>query len=315
MEINNFTDALYYVLWDMEVDIFTEGEKTCALVADIVPKCRKELKRLKAMYACDAINLIEYAVASPKNSQKYLQRAVNSLVDKMNMPEGIAIETVNCVVSLWENVSPLGSADDDFTEKKLDDNGGDDMLFINTDDEHNIQTDNEDFDESEDNEPRESLISKLALSWCCGDFEDGRPLMFACPMGWLILIFTAVLGVFMVADIPYGDKLAVPVFAVMFMTLTAKRLYEYGSVAIYSIMIAAFYVAAAVRGLLCGVDNMSYLCIPVVLVALIVFNNGRFSSLLDESKFKAAPAYLIITIISAVVAAGAFALKAVSLGL
>ena len=63
MSENSFYEALFRIMWDMEVDVFTQPKRTLALVSDIVPKCRKQKNRLKAMYDCGAMEKIEQAVA------------------------------------------------------------------------------------------------------------------------------------------------------------------------------------------------------------------------------------------------------------
>lgn len=331
MSGNKFYSALFHIMWEMEIDIFSEPEKTCALVSDLAPKCRKERKRLVDMYKSDAMDFIEMAVSKPDRSKLYLKKAVRSLVDYSDIDIEEAIEAINCVAGLWDTFPKLANdrdllknissdrisvdlnendTDSDENENEVDEAGGDEeVLFVEAteEDEENEEANVE--EEEFGGEPEISVIRKIALYWCKGDDEDGRPRMFACPVGWVLIILSAVLGAFMIADITIGDKLAVPVFAFMFILLMAKRLYSYDSSARFGILICAFYLIAMLRNIFDNGSSMNYLCVPLVVVAVIVFNNGRISSWLDESKMKPVPAYLLIGFLSAAVAVGAYAVQ------
>ena len=94
----------------------------------------------------------------------------------------------------------------------------------------------------------------------------------------------------------------------MYVVLLSKRLYRFESVGRFSLLIAFFYVAAAARALFVG----SYIPVRgvfIVLTALIVFNNGRFSELLDGEKRNPWLAYFLITLMSATVTAGVYAIQ------
>lgn len=326
---NDFYNALFHVMWDMEVDIFSEPEKTCALVLDLAPKCRKECRRLLAMYQSDAMDFVEMAVSKPDKAQSYLKKAVKSLMDYSDIDLENAVKAVNCVAELWDTFSPLKntknlfrensnggklviSDDDDDVESEYegyDETGGDDMLFVEATEEETVEEEEADLEEEDGGEPKVPIIKKIALYWCKGDDEDDRPRMFTCPIGWIMIILSALLGIFMITDITVGDKLFVPVFVFMFVLLTSKRLYSYDSSARYGILISAFYLIAMLRNIFEKGHTMSYLCVPLVIFSVIVFNNGRISSWLDESKMKPVPAYLFIGLISAVVTLGAFAIQ------
>ena len=70
---DSFFNGLFNVMWNMETDIFSEKDKTLGLLADIVPKCRKQRKRLEAMYDCGAMDLIEQAVADRAQKTYHLR--------------------------------------------------------------------------------------------------------------------------------------------------------------------------------------------------------------------------------------------------
>lgn len=329
MKEDSFFDALYCIMWDMEIDIFSERERTCGILSDLVPKCKKELRRFKTMYECQAMDYIEKAVAEPNNSDIYLTKAVSLLISEADMSTDKALQAVNSIAALWDSFPQLESynADDEnYEEIDVGEFGGEEeMLFLNdvpdTEEAQEEQTQEEQTqeeaaadsgDDEGSGEPRESIIKKLVLSWCKGDTEDGRPHMFACPIGWIMIIFSAFLGIFMAADITYGDKLVIPVFAFTFTVLVSKRLYQYDSAARLSLMMTAFYIIAVFRSIWDGSNDISYLCVPLMIAAFIVFNNGRISSWLDESKRKPIVAYLIITLFSVAVTAGAYAIQNVS---
>lgn len=337
MEDDIFYKALYHIMWEMEVDIFSEKERTLAMLADLVPKCKKQRRRFKAMYDYNAMEYIEKAVADPENSDTYLKMALVMLVTEADMSDEKALTAVNTVARLWDTFPPLG---DDFesidvekskVKKPQKPSGGDEVILLNDvpieqkqESEKVLPEEPEqkpeleqtpepepELEPEENDEPKENLLKKLATSWCRGDSEDGRPLMIADPLGWLMIIFSCVLGIFMVMDISRGDKLAVPAFAFTFMVLTSKRLYRFGSSARYSVLLILFYAAAAFRNLWIGEAEISYLVIPFMIVVFTVFNNGRISSWLDESKKKSVAAYLIITVFSAAIAVGAYAIQTV----
>lgn len=326
MEEDRFFDALYHVMWDLEIDIFSEGERTCGVLSDLVPKCRKERRRLKTMYECHAMKYIEKAVANPENSEVYLNKAVKRLVDEADMSSDKALQAVNSVAALWDSFPQLES----YNEENYDnESGGEDkMLFLNDvpveENTEEPQQENPPQDapaeggdsgggEEAPEEPKESLVKNLIVSWCKGDNEDGRPYMIACPIGWIMIIFSSFLGAFMVKDITYGDKFVIPAFVFTFAVLTSKRLYRYDSTARFSLLLSAFYLIAVFRSLWDGTQAINYLCVPLMIVAFIVFNNGRISSWLDESKKKSVVAYLIICVFSAVITVGAYAIQTISL--
>ena len=331
-----FFDALYNIMWDMEVDIFSEEEKTVALLADLVPKCKKQRRRLKAMYVCGAMGFIEQAIANSEYKDLYLKKAVRQLISNYSVSIEKALFAVNSVVSLWEgSVSKLRDYDeyedldilseeesfdeaDDYDEDMEDeeDFGGDEEMMMLQDVAVEEEAQEEEIQEEEENysdEPKESVFKNLLISWCEGDCEEGRPYIFACPIGWVLIILCSLLGAFMIYDITTGDKFVVPTFAFMFTVLTTKRLYRFESTGRFSIYVAALYVIAMLRSIWLAEAQLSYLCIPVVLVALIVFNNGRIATWLDQSKKSSVTAYSLITLFSAIITVGAYAIQQVVL--
>lgn len=333
-----FFDALYNIMWDMEVDIFSDEEKTVALLADLVPKCKKQRRRLKAMYVCGAMSFIEQAIANPEYSELYLKRAVRKLISDYSVSIDKALFAINSVVSLWEgSVSELKDYDEyedldiESEEESFDEDdevndydkdvedvedeedfGGDEEMIMLQDvaveEEAQEETQEE---ENYSDEPRESILKKLLISWCEGDCEEGRPYMFACPIGWVLILLCTLLGAFMIYDITTGDKFIVPTFAFLFTVLTTKRLYRFESTGRFSIYVAALYLIAMFRSIWLAEVQLSYLCIPVILVALIVFNNGRIATWLDESKKSSVTAYSLITVFSAFITVGAYAIQQV----
>ena len=374
---DSFFDALFRVMWDLETDIFAEPDRTLALLADIVPKCKKQRNRLKAMYECGAMEYIEKAVADRKKYEHYMCEAVNAVVNGMNISTDKAVFSVNVIINLWngdlpeideytedeevnedleeivfdEEESYEDKAEDDkddldigmiFPEedKKTENNesdkgGGEEMLFL-----QDVATDAQQPEEQNNNppeqpqpqpaegdnggssdnggsggdntQPPEPVFSKLVNSWCRCSFEDGRPLMIACPIGWLIMLLCSALGCFMVYDIPLGDKFVVPTFAFMFSVLTAKRLYRFESVGRFSILIAVFYLVAMFRSLWIGGADFGYVCIIVDIAAMAIFNSGRIGDFLDGSKKRPGFAYTMIIMLSFIVTAGAYAVQNVT---
>ena len=385
---DSFFDALFRVMWDLETDIFAEPDRTLALLADIVPKCKKQRNRLRAMYDCGAMDYIEKAIADRKKYEHYLCQAVNAIVNGMNISSEKAVFSVNVIINLWngelpeideytedeeveedveeivfdedEDISTENEedVDDDLIvnvlfpdsdtmhndNKKNDKGGGEEMLFLqdvatdtqqgdeqnnNTPEQQSTDGDNGgsadtgksggDSSDSSDNgggestqQPRESVLSKLVNSWCRCSFEEGRPLMLACPVGWVILLLCSALGCFMVYDIPLGDKLVVPTFAFMFSVLTAKRHYRFESVGRFSILIAVFYLVAMFRSLWLGGAEFGYVCIIVDIAAMAIFNSGRIGDFLDGSKKRPGFAYTMIIMLSFIVTAGAYAVQNVT---
>ena len=337
-------------MWDMEVDIFTQPEKCLALLADIVPKCKKQRKRLKAMYDCGAMEKIEQAVADRKRSKIYLTMAVKLIADSIEISDDRALFAVNQIAGLWEGMDKLSryepeklkrrktaapapvqaDNDEDEEEEEYEDNadddeenGGDDMLFLqDVTDEENKPEENTNNSEPQQGEPeeqpaepqepkapKEPILSKLVNAWCKTDCEDGRPYMFACPVGWFMMIMCSIPGLFMIYDINMGDKLVIPTFIFMFTVLTGKRLYRFESAGRLSLYILVMYLIAMFKSLWIGTGNFRYACILVAEAALMVFNSGRIGTWLDESKQRPAVAYLIIVLLSAAVTAGAYAVQ------
>ena len=374
---DSFFDALFRVMWDLETDIFAEPDRTLALLADIVPKCKKQRYRLRAMYDCGAMDYIEKAIANRKKYEKYMCEAVNAIADGMNISTEKAVFSVNVIINLWNGELPeideymedeepeddeeiifddddeeysdgSGTSDesDDFdigvifpeddsnkqVENENDKGGGEEMLFL-----QDTVTDTEQTEEQNNNPPqqepaegdnggeggdsgeggesteaKEPILIKLVNSWCRCSFEDGRPFMFACPIGWLMILLCSFLGSFMVYDIPLGDKLVVPTFAFMFSVLTAKRLYRFESVGRFSILISVFYLVAMFRSLWVGGAEFRYICIVVEIAAMAVFNSGRIGDFLDGSKKRPGLAYTLIVLFSCIVTAGAYAVQHVT---
>ncbi len=302
MRDDEFFTALYHIKWDMEVNIFKEHDKTLALLADMAPKCSRERRRVKTMYECCAMDHIEKAVASPQDADTYLRTAAKILVNEADMRKSRAIDAVNTVASLWDNI-PL-----------LEDTGGDEeMTSENEAAENEENTDTQQNDDSggedEDGGGGESLLKRMVVGWCCGDYEDDRPRMHTCPIGWLMIILTGTLGVFMIMNIENGDLFSMPVFTYVFMLLATKRLYHFSSAAGLTAMYVVFYAAAVVMALYKGVQGICRWSVALAVVVFVILNSGRVSSLLDESRRKSVSAYLVITIISAAAAAGAYAVQ------
>ena len=116
----------------------------------------------------------------------------------------------------------------------------------------------------------------------------------------------------MIYDIPLGDKFVVPTFAFIFSVLSSKRLYRYESTGRFSLLVFIFYLAAMGRALWIGGVDVSYRCVPVIAAALLVFNNGRLSLLLDESKRRPFAAYLLIIVFSSLITVGVYAIQNIS---
>lgn len=327
---DSFFDALYHIMWDMETDIFSEEKKTLALLADLVPKCKKQRRRIKAMYDCGTMDYIEKAVADHDNTEYYLNIAVRQLVKNFDVSPDKALFAVNNIVELWdgdvsklkeydeEDESEFYSDDDEYEEQEGDD---DNMFFVqdvaveenkNEETQEEQDTQEEQSPDGGDAEPKINIIKNLLISWCCGDCEEGRPYMIACPVGWVLLILCSLLGVFLVYDIFLGDKFVIPTFAFIFTLLTAKRLYRFESAGRFSLLVAAFYIIAMLRVIWEGIEGYRYGSILLVCASLIIFNNGRISTWLDESKKSSVIAYLIITVFSALITAGAYALQNVT---
>ena len=383
---DSFFNGLFNVMWNMETDIFSEKDKTLGLLADIVPKCRKQRKRLEAMYDCGAMDLIEQAVADREHYVLNMKRAVKVLMSEMNLSCEKALFSVNQIAELWdgdlefiteydenenlddeiihdnennsdienntkpdnteqtsdgensENEQPndnteetTGSEqqinDDNKNENDNNEQDGDEnMIFLqDVTEEENAEQPQEEQQPQEAQEegggdggggeeeqpqpPKDSILRKITEFWCSSDLEEGRPLMIACPIGWILLFLCSAMGAFLIYDIPLGDKFYVPTFAFMFCVLTSKRLYRHESSERFSLLIAAFYLAAMGRVLWLGKGYPPIVCVPMVLAALFVFNNGKIGSFLDESKKHPFSAYLIIIIFSAAVTVGAYAIQ------
>ena len=389
---DSFFNGLFNVMWNMETDIFSEKDKTLGLLADIVPKCRKQRKRLEAMYDCGAMDLIEQAIADREHYVLNMKRAVRVLMSEMNLSCEKALFSVNQIAELWDgdlefiteydenenlddeiisdseenfesednsdienNTEPgnteQASADknseneqsEENTEENNEEAGGseeqsnndnnendnneqdgdENMIFLQdvTEEENAEQPQEEqqpqeaqeegggDGGGEEEQPPKESLFKKITEFWCRSDLEEGRPLMIACPIGWILLLLCSAMGAFLIYDIPLGDKFYVPTFAFMFSVLTSKRLYRHESSERFSLLIGAFYLAAMGRVFWLGKGYPPIVCVPMVLAALFVFNNGKIGSFLDESKKHPFFAYLIIIVFSAAVTVGAYAIQ------
>lgn len=328
---SEFFEALSHIMWDMEVDILLEKDKTLALAADYAPKCRKQRKRLEAMYECGAIDKIETALSDASVYAEKMWEAVDLICEYLETDEKRAVFAVNQIIDLWDG-----------RYAKLDDaqQGDDEMIFLqdvtestasggqeNPQPEQTEEKNDENKDESKDEnnsgggensagagsgEPQPSVLSKLVKFWCFSDCEEGRPHLITCPIGWLCMLLCCVLGAFMVYDIPFGDKFVPPVFVFMYVVLIGKRLYRSDSVGRLSIGIFLFYAAAAARTLWIG-GTVPIRGVLIVAAALVVFNNGRFGVLLDGEKRRAGTAYLLITLFSAVITASVYAIQNVKL--
>lgn len=337
MASDSFYNALYSVMWDMEVDIFSEPEKTLALMSDLVPKSRRERKRLAAMYECSAMKNIEKAVAYPDKSEKFLTAAVNALMKDIGMTSEQAVESVNSVAVLWDTIQTLDKSDFEssqnygssayqpigrnLTEQKPFENSGTASEEAESEEEEEIEDfeeeefepDDENSDEDFDGEEtkKESLIGKIALLWCSADNEDERSNLVKSLLGWFMLLISAAVGAFMVFDITTGDKLYIPFFIFTFILLTVKRLYTYKGGLIYSLEVVLIYIAAVIRSLASTGERANFVCVPFLAAALLVFNNGRISSLLDNERLNAFSAYFVIFIISAIMTVGAYAVQSI----
>ncbi len=329
---NYFFEALFRIMWDMEVDIFTNPKKTLALVSDIVPKCKKQKNRLKAMYECGTMKKIERAVADRDNSELYLTQAVTLIINSIEISEDRALFAVNQVASLWDDMKKLKryapekmirtkhttKIEDVHDEMIEDDKDGDNMIFLQevTDEETKPEenTENREPEQSEPeqqppSEPKEKIFSKMVNKWCRTDFEDGRPFMFACPVGWFLIIICSVAGYFMIHDINVSDKFVIPAFLFMFTVLTGKRLYRFESVGRLSLVLIAMYLVAMFKVLWLGLGDIRFLCIPLISAVLIIFNSGRIGTWLDESKKRPFAAYLIIVLLSGIGTLAAYAVQ------
>ncbi len=314
---DSFFNALAHIMWDMEVDIFAEREKTLALVSDFVPKCKRQYNRLKAMYECGAMDEIERAVSDKEEYAEHMWQAADLLCDRLSSDEKKAVFAVNQIIALWDGELPeLDDSDSDEDEIEKEE---DEMLFLQdvAEEENAGQSEQESApaeggEEQAQESSAEPVLKRLVRFWCESDCEQGRPHLVTCPIGWIIMIVCAALGVFMIYDIPLGDKLVAPSFVFMFAVLLGKRQYRYESVGRLSLVIGVFYLAAGARALWLG-STVALRCLPIIAAALVVFNNGRFSVLLDGEKRRPALGYLLIIIMSAAVTAGVYAIQNVQL--
>ena len=342
MSENSFYEALFRIMWDMEVDVFTQPKRTLALVSDIVPKCRKQKNRLKAMYDCGAMEKIEQAVADRKSSELYLTEAVTLIIDSIEVSEDKALFAVNQIASLWDDINPLkryaperfkrqnqtdhsepdSEDDEDETDDDINSEDGDDMIFLQdmTDEENKPEENTENTENTENSEPgtseesqpekpKSQILSTLVNKWCRTDFEDGRPLMAACPVGWFMIIMCSLPGLFMIHDINVSEKFVIPTFLFMFTVLTGKRLYRFESVGRLSIYFAVLYLTAMFKAIWIGLGGIRFVSIPVALAFIIIFNSGRIGTWLDESKKRPSAAYLIIVLLSGAAAFAAYAVQ------
>ncbi len=311
---DSFFDALAHIMWEMEVDIFSEPEKTLALAADFAPRCRRQLNRLRAMYDCGAMDEIGQAVLDKEDYAEHMWHAVDLLAEKLKTDEEKAVFSVNQIIALWDGDLPELDAEPE-EGVKAQTEGDDDMLFLqDVTEEENAEQPQEGSNEApgEEQEDGQPVLSRIVRFWCESDCEEGRPHLFTCPIGWVIMILCTVLGAFMVYDIPLGDKLIAPVFVFMFSVLLGKRQYRYESAGRLSLWIGALYLAASARALWIG-SAVSLRCLPIIAAALVVFNNGRFSALLDGEKRRPVTAYLLTVLFSAAVTAGVYAIQNVQL--
>ncbi len=304
---DSFFDALAHIMWDMEVDIFSEKDKTLALAADFVPRCKRQIQRLRAMYECGAMDSIERAISDKESYAELMWQAVDLTAEKLCVEEEKALFAVNQIIELWDGELDLLDDTQEIEE-------GEEMLFLqDVTEEQPAKTEGSEGSDDSGQQAQAaaeqpSVLNRLVHFWCVSDCEEGRPHMIACPIGWIYALLCAALGVFMIYEIPLGDKLAMPVFVFMFIVLTAKRHYIYKSAGRLSLAIGGFYLIAGVRALWGGY-GISLLCLPMIAAALVVFNNGRFAVLLDGEKRRASLAYLLIFIMSAAVAAGVYAVQ------
>ncbi len=300
MSESDYFKTLSHVMWDMNVDIFLEKEKTLGLVGDFSPKSKKQINRLRAMYKCGAMDKIASAIGDKSNYAEYMWNAVDLIKDELQIDEKKAVFAVNQIISLWNGELP---------ELDDSDEGDENMDASASTEEKKPES------EKSENKPEEKkenqapdILKKVIHFWCFSNCEQDRPLMIACPIGWIYILICSALGIFLVYDIPLGDIFVPPVFVFMYVVLLSKRLYRFESVGRFSLLIAFFYVAAAARALFVG----SYIPVRgvfIVLTALIVFNNGRFSELLDGEKRNPWLAYFLITLMSATVTAGVYAIQ------
>lgn len=322
---DRFFDALVHIMWEMDIDIFTQKDKTLALISDFVPKCKKQYSRLKMMYECGAMDKIEAAVSDKDNYAEYMWDAVDLICEKLGTDEKKAVFSVNQIIALWDGELPeLDDSDENEDEEEINTNekGDEDMLFLQDvaeeakvdppQEEQQPQNSEESSGGEEEKKESVPVLKKIVQFWCHNDCEQGRPFMATCPIGWVYILICGMLGILMVYDIPLGDKLIPPIFIFIYILLIGKRHYRFESVGRLSIAIAVFYAAACARTLWIG-GNVPVRCLPIVLAAIIVFNNGRFSSLLDGEKRLGWLAYLLIFVMSAAVTAGVYAIQNVQL--
>ncbi len=324
---DSFFDALAHIMWDMEVDIFSEKDRTLALVMDFAPRCKKQYSRLKVMYECGAMDLIERAVGDKDNYAELMWEAADKIMSALHTDEEHAAFAVNRIIALWDGdlpeLEPEEDEDDieafesfevDDKKQEYDEQEGDDVIFLQDVAEEQQDNPEQAPAEEQNEQPSsgESILKKIVHFWCSNECEQGRPLMITCPIGWVEILLCCALGVFMIYDVTVGDKLSVPVFMFMFIVLVGKRHYRFDSVGRLSIALAVFYLAAAVRAVWVG-SAATLRCVPIIAAALIVFNNGRFSVFLDGQKRRPAAAYTLIILMSAAVAAGTYAIQNVEL--
>ncbi len=322
LDEEKFFEVLVHIMWELEVDIFTAPQKTLAMAADYAPRCKKQYNRLKVMYDCGSMDKIEKAVEIMQKGgdcedeyAEYMWEAVDLLAKGLATDEEKAVFAVNQIIALWDGELPELEASQDDDAVFDEDEEGDEMLFLqdvteeeNGGEEENTQPAEESSDGGSDDGEKDSILKKIVHSWCMSPCEEGRPLIVACPIGWLWILICAFLGVFMIYDVSLGDKLTPPVFVFMFILLICKRHYRFESAGRLSIAVGLFYVIAAFRALWLG-SGTTVRCLYIIAPALIVFNSGRIAALLDGEKRRTGTAYLLIFLFSAATAAGVYALQ------
>ena len=315
---DTFFDTLANIMWEREVDIFEDKTQTLGLAADLAPGCKKQLRRLRAMYTCGAMKKIGQAVAIHMKDEEDDQYAVlmweaaDLIRSTLSVSEENAVFAVNQIIGLWDGELPELEYDEDEDDDHGE--GDEDMLFLQDVTEEEEKQEQEETQQSEQPEGEESaggsesVLRRLVKFWCESDCEDGRPHLVTCPIGWFMMILCAAAGVFMVWDVSVGDKLTPPVFLFMFTLMLAKRSYKYESAGRLSIGIGLFYIVASFRALWLG-SGVTLRCLPLIAAALVVFNNGRISVLLDSEKRRPAVAYPLMLVFSSAVTAGVYALQ------
>ncbi|MGN0469548.1 MAG: MORN repeat-containing protein [Acutalibacteraceae bacterium] len=75
-------------------DGFSNGDRVCALLADIAPKLTKERRRIRFAYESGAVAKLLSALDDTDSKELYIREAVKRMIDYLDMEEDIAEDTI-----------------------------------------------------------------------------------------------------------------------------------------------------------------------------------------------------------------------------